>query len=126
MYARIKVAYFIVRQESKSCCLQRGVKQNIGKAPVLRKAHTPFLSEDHTEAPAARPAEGGKAIACPWCKCSFPETVEGGFVLEVAIGTGKGCHSWRGSEKQAFRAKRRAARSFAIRRLNSHENPLCR
>ena len=45
---------------------------------MLRKVSTLFLSEDHKEAPAARPAGDGNAVTCPWCKYSFVEVMEGG------------------------------------------------
>jgi len=48
------------------------VKQNTGKAPTLRKVSTPFLAEDHKDAPAARPISEGQAVTRPWCRHSFP------------------------------------------------------
>ena len=53
----------------KYCTL---VKKNTGKLPTLRHVSTPLLSEDHKEAPAAKPVAEGDAISCPWCKHSFP------------------------------------------------------
>ena len=53
----------------KYCSL---VQQSTGKAPTLRKVSTPFLAEDHKDAPAARPISEGQAATCPWCRHSFP------------------------------------------------------
>jgi len=57
------------------------VRQHTGGDPVLRKVSTPFLQEDHKDAPAARPSADGESTVCPWCKHSFSPT---GAVLSVA------------------------------------------
>ena len=77
------------------------VKQTTGKAPILRKVYTPFLSEGHKEAPAARPAVEGEAVMCPWCKCSFPEAPVGGSIPGVAPAASQG-GSITGVERTSF------------------------
>ena len=54
---------------TKYCDLARKIT---GQAPALRSASTPFLHEDHKDAPAAMAKDTGRFVSCPWCKHSFP------------------------------------------------------
>jgi hypothetical protein len=55
---------------TRYCELRRGLT---GKAPTLKQVSTPFLHEDHRDAPAAMPRSEGHASICPWCRRSFAE-----------------------------------------------------
>ena len=55
---------------ARYCELVRGLT---GKAPTLKQVSTPFLHEDHKDAPAAVPQSEGHGTIRPWCRHSFAE-----------------------------------------------------
>ena len=56
----------------KYCSLVKEL--NEGKEVKLKTVATPFLPEDHSDAPARVPRSGESAVCCPWCQHSFPES----------------------------------------------------
>ena len=81
------------------CDLVRGIT---GKPLALRQVSTPFLLEDHKDAPASMPIRGGPYETCPWCRHTFspgstvspaagagsPRKKESGRTVSPSAGTG--------------------------------------
>ena len=68
-------------------CLEK--YKELAQVKEIRHAPTPFLTEDHSSAP-ARAAGKGPCVDCPWCRHTFPPKVyERVAMLEKAKAKGK-------------------------------------
>ena len=67
----------------------------LAKEVKLKTVATPFLPEDHSDAPARVPRSGESAVCCPWCQHSFPESEFKGL-RSKSNNNKKKPSSWRG------------------------------